>query len=101
MRLPTHDLYPKSIRIGESRYQIRFLKRMKGQDGNCDLEKKIIRIRKTMSNIDIFAVFLHEFGHALAHEARVKISERDIRRMFESLLPEVLLTNFDNVKIDS
>lgn len=61
-------IIPKQWKINKAVYTIRFIKRFrdKEQEGECDFNKKLIRMIRNCSSLP--RVFLHELQHAYLFE---------------------------------
>ncbi len=79
--------YPKSLRIGDRVYRIRFVKLIrkdKNTLGLFDPSRLEILIAKDQSPDETLKTFLHEIHHGFEFEYDIKIRHRDIYRLEEA-----------------
>jgi hypothetical protein len=96
MQLPQVRKYPREIRIKDETYQVKFVRKIKGERstlGECDPSTHVIRIKLGQSLSETFATFIHEVLHAIEFEYEIKISHKAIYQ-FERGIADLLLANF-------
>lgn len=94
--------YPKSLRIGDRTYRIRFVKSIrrctrpvgKGATvGIHDPARIEILIKAGMSEDDTLKTLLHELVHAIEYEYEIKISHSGVYK-FEEAIFDFICANF-------
>lgn len=95
MKIPSAKEYPKTLKINNAIYSIKFRKRMptSGVSGLCDGTNKVIYIAANNIQSEIFKTFIHEVLHAMEFEYRIKIEHEAIHQ-FEDAISDFLLMNF-------
>ena len=97
MKLPKKRDYPKSLRLGDETYKIKFVRKFKGCDetlGECDPEAKEIRIKYGQSDEETFKTLIHEICHGLLEfEHDLKVKHRLVYGI-ERALYQFLIDNF-------
>ncbi len=97
MKLPKKRDYPKTLRLGDEVYKVKFVRKFKGCGktlGECDPEKKEIRIRYGQTPEETFKTFLHEVCHGLIEfEHDIEIKHRMIYKL-EIALYQFFIDNF-------
>lgn len=97
MKLPTVRQYPKTVKVADEIYKIKFVRKVPGQDENtmglCDPETRVISIKLGQSVTETFNTFIHEVLHAFEYEYDLEVPHKLIYA-FERALSDFLLTNF-------
>jgi hypothetical protein len=97
MRLPTVEEYPKTLKIGEHTWHVKFVKRMPkgmgGSDGLCDPNTYTIYIRKGLTLTETFNTFIHECLHSFEESYSLKI-DHDSVWLLEKAISDFLMSNF-------
>lgn len=95
--------YPKTLKVGDRTYRIRFVKsirRCKREVGKGatvglhDPSRIEILIKQGMSHDDTLKTLLHELVHAIEYEYEIKISHRGVYK-FEEAIFDFLVANFN------
>jgi hypothetical protein len=87
---------PKSFRLAGDLWKVVIAKKPIGGFGECDFEKRIIRIAATIngkpiSTSDQLKTFLHEWWHAFEHVIGRDVNETDAIQ-FENMMYQTLTT---------
>lgn len=92
--------YPSSIKVRNRRYRVVLspIIAENGLDdtnlrGWCDPQEKIILLRNTLSEKELFETFVHELLHAIEFEWKTEIPHALVYKL-EGPLVQVLKTNF-------
>ena len=85
--------YPPFLRVKDEDYAIKFVKtverKQKAGDeetlGLCDFDEKIIYVKEDQEPDMIFGTVIHELGHAMEHEYKIRISHKAIYQLDEAI----------------
>lgn len=98
MRLPSRREYPKSIRVKDTDYAIKFKRRIQAPDGDAavglfDPSEHIISLKIGQTVGELYYTFIHEVVHAFEVEYDIKLAHKDVERL-EKAIGDFLLVNF-------
>lgn len=96
MKLPRIRDYPKTVHIKDAEYQIKFVRKVRGEGGTlgeCDTSEHRIRIKLGQSSTETFNTFVHEILHAIETEYSIQLKHSDVYKL-ERALSDFLMTNF-------
>jgi hypothetical protein len=88
--------YPKTLKLGDETYRIRFVRRFEDKDtlGECDPEAKEIRLKLGQGREETFKTLIHEICHGLLEfEHDLKVKHKLIYGM-EQAIYQFLTENF-------
>jgi len=86
--------YPRRVKIGDSFYRIRFVKKIQGTDkkysGMFYPHTKQICILNSLSKDETLKTYLHEISHAMECEYDIKISHKAIYQYEEAIFDYIV-----------
>lgn len=95
-------IYPKTLKIGDRTYRIKFVKSIRGCKrpvgkgatiGICDPRRIEILIKQGLSKDETLKTFIHEVAHCVEYEYDIKISHPDIDKVEEAIF-DLICANF-------
>ena len=96
MKPPAIRDYPKSLKVGDETYAIKFVRKFKDSEtvGECDPESRTIFLKLGEGREETFKTLIHELMHALLEfEGDLDVKHRFIYKA-ESLIYQFLCDNF-------
>lgn len=92
---------PKSIKVGDEIYQIKFRKLIRcglgpGVVGLTDPNDRIIYLKRGQTSSELMTTFIHEILHAINFEYEIKIKHKLIYNL-EGCIYQVIIDNFFKV----
>ena len=76
--MKTPKRYPKTLKIRNTEYKLKFVKDISQASGLCDGADGLIIISKRQSPDNIFRTLIHEVIHAIEGEYEIKMSHENV-----------------------
>ena len=96
MKFPTERQYPKTIKVRNTHYKIKFVNQI-GKDkltvGLCTSDPPTITLRRRGNRQKVFETMCHELLHAIEFEHRAKVKHKLIY-LFAKAITKIIRDNF-------
>lgn len=96
MKPPRLKDYPKTIKLGDEVYTLRFVRKFEDRDqvGECDAENKEIILKLGEGREETFKTYIHEIIHGLIEfEGDVELKHRLVYKV-ENFIYQFFVDNF-------